>query len=251
MSSERDMLQDEIVLRRASISDARREFELGELDAHEYGAVQERELIAIARCEQQLAALGALSGALSTHAAPTPGLTPRKHRRALLAFALLCFGAASVVLVVNAISPRQPGGSDTGGISSSRAQHIAALLSEAELDQAAGNTTYALSAFNQVLALQKLNVEALTQTGWIYFSAGTGARNLAVIQLGEQRVARAVATYPRDPDPLLYYAIIAASTPGKNSLAVTEFRKFLTLHPSASELATAQPWLVRLGVRQR
>jgi hypothetical protein len=249
MSETATLLRDEIVLRRASINDARREFEDGELSSDQFASLQQRELAAISRCEAQIAELGVDAPSALGPVRDSAGRRPaRKHRRRYLTVALVSFAAAAMVLVVNAVVPRQPGASDTGGISTSQAQRIHILLSQGEVDEAVGNTTNALVAFNQVLSLQKKNVEALTQSGWLYFSAGSAARNLSIITLGEHRVALAVATYPNDPDPLLYYAIIAASTPDKQALARQKFKKFLTLHPSASDRAIARPWLLRLGV---
>ncbi|MDE3044942.1 MAG: hypothetical protein KGJ10_09000, partial [Acidobacteriota bacterium] len=59
---------------------------------------------------------------------------------------------------------------------------------------------------------------------------------------------RALALAPQDPAPRLYYAIVAASTPGEKALAVKEFKIFLRLRPSKGQLAIARPFLVALGV---
>ena len=246
MSSHSSSLLDEIQLREASLRDARYEFEQGELTAQQFAELEQRELAAISQCQQRLDELG--NQPLAETVAETPRAA-RRHRRSLLVVALGCFAAVAIVLVVNAISPRQPGSSETGGVNSTQAQRIASLLRSAEIDQVVGRTQSALAAYNQVLAVAPLNVEALTQSGWLYFSAGSAASNLSVIRLGEQRVSQAVAHYPRDPDPRLYYAIIAASTPGHRALAVRQFRKFLTLHPTAAELAIAHSWLTKLKIR--
>lgn len=250
MSLNADLLNDEISLRRASINDAQLEYDSGELSATDFTALQQREMAAIALCSEKIAALGQISPT-NGDAKTTDRRPMRRHRRGYLVAALVCFAVAATVLVVNAATPRQPGSSETGGITTSQAQQIRVLLTEAELDQASGRSTYALEAFNQVLAIDKKNVEALTQSGWISFTAGSAAQNLSLLRLGEKRVALAVATYPHDPDPLLYYAIIAASTPGKRNFAKQEFQKFLRLHPTASERATAQPWLIRLAITSR
>jgi tetratricopeptide (TPR) repeat protein len=249
VSGEREALLDEIDLRRASIEDARRELADGELTAQQFSELERKELDAIERCETSLSELNLASLGTASSGTPEVRRSARRHRRTLLVVALACFAAAAVVLAINALSPRQPGSSDTGGITTSKAEHIVSLLREAEIDQAVGNNTSAIIAYNDVLALQTNNVEALTQSGWLYFSAGSVAKDLSVIRLGEDRIARAVLNYPRDPDPRLYYAIIAASSPGKKSLAISQFRKFLKLNPSAQELAVAEPYMRRLGVR--
>jgi tetratricopeptide (TPR) repeat protein len=243
VSGSGDALRDEIALREASIADARAEFDAGELGEAALAALEARERAAIERCRQALAAADASSG---SPAAVVP--KARAHRRRYLLIALGCFVAAAAVVLVAQIAPRQPGSSITGGITTATAQRVERLLAQAEIDQSAGNPTDALVAYDQVLALDSRNVEALTQSGWLSFSAGSADTDLALVRLGETRVARAVAISPRDPGARLYYAIIAASTPGHRRLALRQFRVFLRLHPSTTLRAVARPWLVRLGL---
>ena len=242
-------LRDEIALRHASIDDARRESEAGELSASDFAALESRELAAIARAEATLA--GLIASTRQSSNAPIDASAPRRrrrHRRSLLVLALIAFAAAAGTAVFLAAQPRQPGNSDTGGISGTTDQQVARLLSQAEIDQAVGNTIDALVAYNDVLLVRHNNVEALTQSGWLYFSAGSADKDLVAITRGERRLASAVRVAPADPDPRLYYAIAAASTPGSRSLAVDQFRVFLSLRPTAQLLAIARPWLLELGL---
>lgn len=234
----RDALLDEIALRRASIEDAEREFAAGELSAEDRDVLLQRERAAIAQCEAAIALTPA-----------SPATARPRRRRALLWVALACFVAVAVVLLLSALNPRQPGDSVTGGIDASTAQTVAQDLTQAEIDQADGQVGDALAAYDAVLGLEPTNVEALTQSGWLTFSAGTTARDQTAVSLGEERVAEAVTLSPGDPDARLYYAIIAASTPGHRALAVSEFRTFLRLHPSTVDRALASPWLRRLHIK--
>jgi cytochrome c-type biogenesis protein CcmH/NrfG len=124
-------------------------------------------------------------------------------------------------------------------------------LSQAEADVANGDVVAALSAYAQVLAVEPRNVVALTQTGWLDFSAGSADHRASLVSLGVSDLARALALAPNDPAPRLYYAIVAASTPGERSLAVKEFRIFLSLRPSNGQLAVAAPFLRQLGLAPR
>jgi cytochrome c-type biogenesis protein CcmH/NrfG len=152
-------------------------------------------------------------------------------------------------LLWSALSPRQAGNSGTGSISLGRAQQITQLLNEAEVDIANGKVVTALAAYQQVLRLDPRNVAALTQTGWLDFSAGSSARNATLTTLGITYLHEAITRAPRLAAPRLYYAIAADATPGNQRLAKSEFAIFLTLHPSKGQLAVATPFLRKLGIK--
>lgn len=237
-------LHDEIALREASIADARREVAAGEMTKEHFAALEARERAAIALCEARLR-----ESPLDARESVAP--EPRRHRRGLLYAALVCFGLAVVGALVAALALRQPGDSVTGGVSLPTAQKVSAYLAEGEIDQATNDDTAALAAYAGALSLEPTNVEALTQSGWLEFTAGSAAGDVAAVRLGEQRIEKAVDVAPTDPAPRLYYAIVVASTPGERSLAEREFRLFLTLKPTSTELATARPWLEELGLARR
>ncbi len=245
MSDNFDALRDEVALRRASILDARREHAEGELSDAALAELVAREEEAIARCEAQLVSSPETTEPVAVAATSTG---PRRHRRRYLYVALGCFVVAVIIVLVSALAPRQPGTSATGNISQSTKAQIAQLLAQGEVDVATQNDNLALDAFNQVLSLDPNNIEALTQSGWISFSAGSAQKDLAAVRLGESRLRQAIERAPRDPDPRLYYGIVAALTPGERALAVQEFRSFLALSPSKQLLATAAPWLRQLGL---
>lgn len=232
-------LRDEIALREASINDARREFGAGELSVAEVSAIETREGLAL---DAAKFALGALSSEV------TVPRTVRRRRRWLLVGALSCFLAAAVVLLWSSLSARQPGNSITGSVALSRTQHITQLLSQAEADTANGNVVAALSAYQQVLVLSPKNVTALTQTGWLDFSAGSAKKDATLLGVGVKDLRQVISYAPKNPAPRLYYAIVADLIPGNQSLAKSEFRLFLSLKPSTYQLAIARPYLRQLGL---
>jgi len=234
-----ETLEDEIILRRASIYDARVEFEAGELSPEAFAALEARELAAIALCEKKLEVV--------SNVAPRAKIVRRRRKR-LLYIALGAFAVAIVLLLVLQLSPRQPGNSITGNIATSKATTINRLLDQAQIDVADGNTTAALAAYQDVLTLQPKNVQALTQSGWLDFSAGSADQDFAVVQKGEQQIERAIVIAPSNPAPHLYYGIVALSTSGNSGEATKQFRIFLALKPSKALLATAAPWLKLAGV---
>ncbi len=232
-------LADEIALREASLADAAREHAAGELDDTRYRAIVAREALALAELRGRASALAD---------APAPAARARLHRRRWLVVALLALVAAAGIVLAASLSPRQPGASVTGGVSLSGAARVTQLLSEAEADVAAGDEASALSAYGQVLAIAPDNVTALTQTGWLEFSAGSTAKDATLVTLGERLLERAAQRAPSDPAPRLYLGIAAYATPRNTAAARADFRAFLRLNPSAAQRALAAPYLLGLGL---
>jgi len=170
------------------------------------------------------------------------------RRRSYLFVAFGAFVIALAVILWGAVTLRQSGTSVTGSVTLNRAQQIRQLLTEAEADTALANDTAALSAYQQVLRLDPANVTALTQSGWLDWSAGSSAQNATATKQGITYLSLALSLAPRDPAPRLYYAIVAASTPGNAALAKTQFQIFLSLNPTSTQLAVAAPFLTRYGL---
>ena len=239
MTRSAQQIRDEIALREASLADVRREFAKGELSSSEAASIETRELAALDTARHALSEL-------SSESPVQPHV--RTRRRWMLLVALVCFFVAASLLLWSSLSPRQPGNSITGSVSLGRAQHVTQLLSEAEADIANGNVVAALSAYQQVLALSPKNVPALTQSGWLDFSAGSSDANPALVKLGVKDLREAIDYAPRNPAPRLYYAIVADSTPDNRALAKSQFQVFLALRPSPGQLAIARPFLKQLGL---
>jgi len=237
---EKEALLNEIGLREASLRDARRELESDELSSEQFDAIERRERGALDTAHRRLVELEATTGA------STP--TARVRKRRWLVVGLCCIALAVGVLLWSAVSPRQAGNSATGDLTLSKAQKVQQFLNEAEADIANGNAATALDAYREVLGLDPRNVPALTQLGWLEFSAGSSSQDLTVMRAGVNDLRQAIALAPRSPAPRLYYAIVADSTPGNQALAKSEFEVFLALKPSRGQLAIARPFLAKLGL---
>jgi cytochrome c-type biogenesis protein CcmH/NrfG len=241
VSRDAQMLADEIALREASLADASRELSAGELTREAYEAIEARERAAIEVARARLEEL--------SHAAPGQAVRVRARKKRYLVVAVVCFALVLGVVLWAAVSPRQAGNSITGSLQLGRAQKIQQLLGEAQADIANGNVVAALAAYRQVLAIDATNVQALTQSGWLDFSAGSSDRDAALTTLGVKYLREAVTLAPRNPAPRLYYAIVADSTPGNRALAKGQFEVFLALKPSLGQMAIAKPFLKQLGLR--
>jgi len=238
VSRTHQQLRDEIALREASLADAERELGAGELSVAQARAIETRERAALAAARAELAQLRD----------DAPARTKRRRRRWLLVSGLACFLAAAVIVLFASLSPRQAGTSITGSVQLGHAQQITQLLTEAQADVANGNEVAALSAYQQILKLDPTNAAALSETGWLEFSAGSSRHDVTLVDLGIKDLTTAIADAPRNAAARLYYAIVAYKTPGNRALAKDQFAVFLRLHPSIAQVAIAEPYLRALGL---
>jgi tetratricopeptide (TPR) repeat protein len=239
MKRSMNQIIDEIALREASLEDARRERVAGELSAIEAATIEARETLALVAARAELDEL---------RQSPEKRRPSRRRRRWLLFTGLMCFLIVIVVVLWASISPRQEGNSITGSVSLGRSQQITKLLSEGQSDLANNLVLSALAAYQDVLAISPKNVVALTETGWLDFSAGSTSKSPTLVTFGVKELRTAVADDPRNAAARLYYGIAAYSTPGNRTLALGDFRVFLDLHPSSVQLGLAHPYLVKLGL---
>ena len=241
MNRDAAQLRDEIRLREASLRDASRERDDGELSAEQFDDIERRESAALDRARN---ALGELMVSVETTRA-----RGRTRRARWLVVAVVCFAVVLVYALLSSTTPRQAGNSGDGGITLTRSQQIDRLLTQAEVDVANEQDTTALSAYEKVLNLEPKNVTALTQTGWLDFTAGSTAGKASVVEYGIKELEKAITVAPRQTAPRLYFAIVADSTPGNQRVAKTEFEEFLKLGPSNGQLAIARPFLAKLGIK--
>jgi len=241
MKRDAAQLRDEIRLREASLRDAAREHDAGELNSDQFEAIRRREGGALETARNELAALMASVDATQTRR--------RIRRTRWLVVALVCFALVLIYALFSSTSPRQAGNSGDGGIKLTQSQLIDRLLTQAEVDIANKQDVTALSAYAKVLNLDPKNVTALTQSGWLDFTAGSAAKKASVVEVGIRELEKAIAVAPRQSAPRLYFAIVADSTPGNQHVAKTEFEEFLKLRPSNGQLAVARPFLKGLGIK--
>jgi hypothetical protein len=241
MNRDSAQLRDEIRLREASLRDAGRERDAGELTTDQFDDIERREGAALERARNEL---GELMVRVDTASARR-----RTRRTRWLVVAAVCFAIVLLYTLFSSTSPRQAGNSGDGGITLTRTQEIDRLLTEAEVDVANKQDTTALSAYAKVLNLEPKNVTALTQTGWLDFTAGSTAHKASVVEYGIKELEKAIAVAPRQTAPRLYFAIVADSTPGNQRVAKNEFEEFLKLGPSNGQLAIARPFLANLGIK--
>ncbi|MGB8196751.1 MAG: hypothetical protein WCF25_07070 [Acidimicrobiales bacterium] len=241
MNRDAAQLRDEIRLREASLRDAARERDAGELSVDQFDDIERREALALEKARNELGALMVSVDATQARR--------RTRRKRWLVVAVVCFAVVLVYTLFSATSPRQAGNSGDGGIDLTTTQLINRLLTQAEVDVSNNQDVTALNAYAKVLTLDPKNVTALTQSGWLDFTAGSAAKKASVVEVGIRELEKAIAVAPRQSAPRLYFAIVADSTPGNQRVAKTEFEEFLKLKPSIGQLAIARPFLSKLGIK--
>jgi tetratricopeptide (TPR) repeat protein len=241
MNRDAAQLRDEIQLREASLRDASRERDAGELSVDQFSDIERREEVALERARNEL---GELMVRVDTTQARR-----RTRRTRWLVVAAVCFAIVLAYALFSSTSPRQAGNSGDGGIDLTRTQLIDRLLTQAEVDVANKQDSTALNAYAKVLNLEPKNVTALTQTGWLDFTAGSAAHKASVVEFGIKELEKAIAVAPRQTAPRLYFAMVADSTPGNRQVAKTELEEFLKLNPSNVQLAIARQFLQNLGIK--
>ncbi len=176
------------------------------------------------------------AAARAGRAATTSRDPVRQRRRWLVGGAVGCFALAAVVLVVVELGVRLPGQTVTGSITLSKQQRIARLTDQGETALIQGNDAAAVVAFDDVLAIDPHQVEALSEAGWLQFAAGVRGHRAALVRLGQRDEAEAVAQAPSSFAPRFYYGAMLAQEHDFEA-AVAQFEAGLADHPPSSTVS--------------
>lgn len=172
-----------------SLEDLEREHAAGDVDEHDYLALK----------DDYTARAAAVLRALDAHTAPVPlSVAPRSWRRTLLVgLGVLAFAALAGVLMAQALGRRDAGEVATGDIR----QSVTEKLNEAGRRGSAGDTAAAIALYDEVLADDPTNAEALTYKGWMLTLSGDAADGLTTL-------IDAATRHPKYPDVHAFLAIV-------------------------------------------
>jgi tetratricopeptide (TPR) repeat protein len=204
--------QREFLLR--SLEDLEREHEAGDVDEHDYVALQDDYT---ARAAAVLRALAA--------PAPTRRLPVGRRRLArgvVPAALVLAFAILAGVLVAQAAGRRDSGEVVTGGIR----QSITEKLNEAGRRGSAGEVEAAIDLYDEVLADDPANAEAQTYKGWLQTLSGAD-------EAGLESLLAAATAHPQYPDVHAFLAIVFFRN-GLVTQAANELDRLDRLDPPAS-----------------
>jgi tetratricopeptide (TPR) repeat protein len=213
---------EELAFLLRSIDDLDRERAAGDLAEDDWAALRDDY---VARAAARLRAVPVAA----TAARPRPWLKPAAAVAAVAGLA-----AGSGVLVARSSGTRLPNQPAAGGITetgpSGRLAQARALIGERKVLDA-------IKVYDQVLATDPRNAEALAYRGWLVRLTGKASNDPALIDKGLSFVERAVVADPSYPDARFFKGEILLRDKGDAAGAIPEFRAFLASN-AAPDMAT-------------
>jgi tetratricopeptide (TPR) repeat protein len=172
-----------------SLEDLEREHAAGDVDEHDYRVLKDDYTARAA------AVLRAIEAGRAPASAPEPS---RPRSRILLTGAVVvAFSVLAGVLLAQSVGRRDPGDVATGDISRSTTE----ILNEAGRRGAEGDLARAISLYDEVLADDPDNAEAMTYRGWMLTLDGQQEEGLAAL-------LEAATANPDYPDVHAFLAVV-------------------------------------------
>lgn len=264
---DREALEEERDLLLASLRDLEREHEAGDVDDHDYQALRDGYTVRAASILRTLETddrrvstdpptrdrppiTGIGSGGPLARSSPTgrvrssPGAGKSRTGAitAIVVVAVLAVAGAGVVL---SSGQREPGQPITGSLpdSGSGAPDGGRIAEAIELDRQ-GQAVAALQVYDEILAADPDNPDALAYRGWLLKRVSGGVEDPAERQklIDEAMVAldRAVTVAPAYPDAHFFRGMVLLQDRGDPAGAVREFEAFMASDPPAAMVPSVQ-----------
>ncbi len=180
-----------------SLEDLEREYAAGDLDEDDYRTLR----------DDYTRRAADLLRAIETGRAALPTPRPRNRLRTVaIAVTVVALAVVAGVAVSRSSGERLSGDSATGDIRDSSVR----LLQQAQDLFAQGRLLDAIKTFDQVLAVDPDNAEALAYRGWALFQAGTAGQNAELLAAAERNVDQAIAARPQYAPARVFKAVILA-----------------------------------------
>jgi cytochrome c-type biogenesis protein CcmH/NrfF len=173
----------------------------------------------------------------------------RKYPKVLLIGGISCIVVAVAIAAFSSFHARLQGEVATGNISLSRGQEIQRRLVQASAAENSGNDVTALKLYNDVLAMDPNQVQALSESGWITYETGVLSGNSRLMAAGEARVKEAMKISPGSFAPHLYLGTIYLHQ-GSASEAAAQYAEFLKDNPPKEVKADAGLFMRQAFARQ-
>ncbi len=163
-------------------------------------------------------------------------------RAVLVWVGLVAFAVVAGALVARAVGERLPGQPTSGSIAATGSSDD---LARARQLITQGNTLAAIQLYDQVLARDPAQVEALAYRGWLVRLVGREAGNPALVDKGLEFINRAVAVDPDYPDARFFRGLVRFQDKNDPAGAVDDFRAFLASNPPQDAAAMVEDVLRR------
>ena len=242
-------LEDERDFLLASLADLEAERAAGDLDEADYAALRDGYTARAAGVLRQLAGSPDPSSAAPASPAPSsPAPAPGAARRRRLAAAgtVVALAVGAGALMARSSGERLAGDPASGSI---QATGASAQLARARTLVGEGRPLEAIKLWDQVLAAEPDQPEALAYRGWFVLLAG---RQAATAELREEltgrglaSIDRAIAVDPGYPDAHFFRGLVMFVDKADPAAAVAELRAFLAAGGPAMYRSTAEDVLRR------
>ncbi len=169
---------------------------------------------------------------------------PKRARITVAALTVAALVAVSGVLVSRSAEQRRPGEAATGDIAATGPTgDVAQGLATARQLREQGQTLAAIRTYDEVLAMDAKQPEALAYRGWLVRQAGAQAGNAELVNKGLEYVNRAVAADPSYPWAHFFRGLILYEDKRDPAAAVPELRAFLEAGPPPAMVPAVQELL--------
>lgn len=207
-----------------SLDDLERERAAGDLDLTDYRTLK----------DDYTARTAAVLRAIDDAAAPlpeeqAPAAPPRNRLRpAVWTLGVVAVAVSAGLLVAQSSGERLPGQPAAGSIMptgpSQKLNQARALVGE-------GKAAEAIKVFDEVIAADPRNAEALAYRGWLVRLVGRSTGDQALLARGLEFVTRAVEADPQYPDAHFFRGMMLYQDKNDPAAAIPELRAFLGLDP--------------------
>lgn len=254
MPDREDLLDEEALVRR-SLEDLDRERAAGDIEEADYDSLHARYSARAAELAESLkpapASPGEADGARpTTESEPSeagPGVRRRsrltRRRRGRLAvtgLGCLVIAAVFLSLALAGVAPFASLSPPTLTV----AERIRIELGEAGVLAADHKVNQAVDVYNQVLALDAHQPQALADEGWLVRVAGVALHRPSVVRAADAEIALAVQFAPRYGLARAYAGVARLEDAHDAKGAVTEFEAMLSDDPTATLLRSVRSYAV-------
>ena len=211
-----------------SLDDLEAEHDAGDVDEHDYTALR----------DSYTARAAAVLRALDERTAPTASgedgrpITAPPSRRTRQTVAIVAvfaiFAAVAGTLVMRTAGQRLPGDNVSGSTPTSP---VAKLLAQAQTQFQAQHLLDAVRTYDQVIALDPRNAEALAYKGWLLRLAGHQGNDQLLVDRGLTSIRAAEAAQPSYPDAHFFAGETLLRDKNDAAGAIAEFEQFLADDP--------------------
>ncbi len=216
-----------------SLRDLEAERSAGDVDDHDYAVLEEGYTARAAAVLHALDGRRDAAGDETVPGAARPLRSRLRPRSVIVAAVVVVFAVAAGILVARNAGQRLPGQTVSGSTPGSQVQQ---LLAKAAADVQANDILGALKTFQQVLAIDPRNVEALAGQGWLVAITGNTAHDRSLLDRGLASIRSAEQIDPSYASAHFFAGSILLDE-GDAKGAVTEFQQYLTADPSSPQAA--------------